>query len=205
MSKNVKQTLKTKLVQKKKFVLQSAIDTIYFFLFLFSTRFVDVCNDWIFKGEICRSKISVWTSSICKHVLKHFYFLFSACLCLCLFLLVSLLPRSLVSSLSPSTYTNTNKHSCHAGLLLRASESLQMGIAKCRCHSASVPKKQGHLLWSQVTTGHLHTHTHMHKLTLKQTCSVQTHYECKQTYITVPQLQAQCDTALAPTQSGTYF
>lgn len=112
-------------------------------------------------------------------------------------------------SLPPSTYTNTNKHSCHSGLLLRASESPQMGTAKCRCHSASVPKKQGHLLWSQVTTGHLHVHTHAqtytHKLVSTQTCKVQTHYECKQTYITMPLLRAESDEAVAPTQSGAYF
>lgn len=77
---------------------------------------------------------------------------------LCLFLFLSL---------PPSTYTNTNKHSCHSGLLLRASESPQMGTAKCRCHSASVPKKQGHLLWSQVTTGHLHVHTRAQTYTHK--------------------------------------
>lgn len=86
---------------------------------------------------------------------------------------------SLFLSLPPSTYTDTNKHSCHSGLLLRASESPQMGTAKCRCHSASVPKKQGHLLWSQVTTGHLHMHTHAqtytHKLVSTQTCKVQKH------------------------------
>lgn len=40
---------------------------------------------------------------------------------------------------------------------------------------------------------------------MKQTCRVETHNECKQTYITVPQLQAQSDTALAPKLSGTYF
>lgn len=103
----------------------------------------------------CRHAISVnlyWealiSSSLPVNVFAYFYPLFVS---LCL---------SLSFSLSPSTYTNTNKHSCHSGLLLRASESLQMGTAKCRCHSASVPKKQGHLLWSQVTTGHLHTHMH---------------------------------------------
>lgn len=71
-------------------------------------------------------------------------------------------------ALASSTHTNRNKHSCHSGLLLRASESLQMGTAKCWCHSASVPKKQGHLLWSQVMTGHLHTHVYTQ--TYSQTC-----------------------------------
>lgn len=39
-----------------------------------------------------------------------------------------------------------------------------------------------------------HTQTYTHKLASKQTCRVETHYECKQTYITVT--QAQSDTAL---------
>lgn len=102
---------------------------------------------------------------ICKPVQEGVDFLFCACLCLHLFLsslfvrlwLFLSLCLSFAFSLSPYTYTNTNKHSCHSGLLLRASESLQMGTAKCRCHSASAPTKQGHLLCAQVTTGHFHT------------------------------------------------
>lgn len=169
------------------------------------------CLHPLSKGNIKCMDVSLSTSSICKAVraLEAFHFLFPACLCLCLFLSSPslYLPLPLSFPLPPSTYTNTNKHSCHSGLLLWASESLQMGTAKCRCHSASVPKKQGHLLWSQVTTGRLHTHAraadpHTHAA---RTRRVQTHRECKQTYIIVLQLQAHSDMTLAPTPSGTYF
>lgn len=81
-----------------------------------------------------------------------------------------------------SACTNTNKHCCHSGLLLRASESLQMGPAKCWCQSTSAPKKWGHLLGPQVTTGHLHMHIPSSSHTL---ISKGTLHKCKQSYIVV--------------------
>lgn len=51
----------------------------------------------------------------------------------------------------------------------------------------------------------MHRDTHTHNLVSKHTYRVQTHDECKQTYITMPLLQVQRDMSLAPTQSATYF
>lgn len=81
------------------------------------------------------------------YMMKYFLKKYIRCILVRMVLLISKLSLFLFAFLfffhCPHTQTNTN---CHSGLLLRASESLQMGTAKCRCQSESVPIEQGRLL-----------------------------------------------------------